>query len=95
MDIISFRSNKEFKQELDFIKLTLNVSQSQAIKDAVHAFYQYLKDREEVEKSPYEIFKESGYLGSFSSRKDLSTTYKNDLIQDKVWAVFFNAETVE
>jgi hypothetical protein len=79
MDIISFRFNKDLKHELDFIKATLNVSQTQAIKDAIHAFYHHLITEEESKKSPYELFKESGYLGSFSSKKDLSTGYKEEL----------------
>ena len=79
MDIISFRFDKEVKRELDFIKISLNVTQTQAIKDAIHAFYHNLKAQEESKKSHYEMFKESGYLGSFSSKKDLSTTYKEEL----------------
>lgn len=79
METFSFRYSEEIKKELDFIKSTLNSNQSQAIKDAIHAFYKYLKTQEQAKKSPQEMFKQSGFIGSFEGRKDLSVTYKRDI----------------
>lgn len=81
METISFRFDDELKKELDFIKATLNSNQSQAIKDAIHAFYQLLKNQEQAKKLPQEILKESGFIGSFQAKKDLSATYKRDIVK--------------
>ena len=79
MQTISFRFDAEVKKELDYIKSHINSSQSQAIKDAIHAYYRHLQEQEEEKKSPQQLLKESGYIGSFKGRKNLSTTYKNDI----------------
>lgn len=79
METISFRFDDELKKELDFIKTAINLNQSQAIKEAIHAFYQFLKTQEQAERSPQEILKESGFIGSFQAKKDLSVTYKRDI----------------
>ena len=79
METISFRFDDELKKELDYIKTTLNSNQSQAIKDAIHAFYQHLKTQEKAKQSPQEILKGSGFIGSFQADKDLSVTYKRDI----------------
>lgn len=79
METISFRIDDELKKELTFVKSTLKSTQTQAIKDAIHALYQHLQLHEKSKKSPQEIFKESGYLGSFKARKDLSVNYKSAL----------------
>jgi hypothetical protein len=79
METISFRFDDELRKELEFIKKALNSNQSQAIKDAIHAFYQLLKNQEESKQSPQELLKESGFIGSFKARKDLSVTYKRDI----------------
>lgn len=81
METISFRFDKELKKELNFIKTTLNSNQSQAIKDAIHAFYQHLKKEEKAKKSPQEILKESGFIGSFEAKTDLSVSYKRELVK--------------
>ncbi len=80
METISFRIDEDIKKELTYVKETLNATQTQAIKDAIHALYQYLLKQEKSKKSPQEIFKESGYIGSFRGKKDLSLDYKRDLI---------------
>lgn len=79
METFSFRYDDNVKKELDFIKAYLNSTQSQAIKDAIHAFYQYLKAEEKAKSSPTEILKESGFIGSFEGKRNLSTTYKQEL----------------
>lgn len=79
METISFRADKNLKKELDFVKASLKSSQSQAIKNAIHSFYQHLRIQEKAKKSPQQIFKESGYIGSFQSKKTLSSHYKNDI----------------
>lgn len=58
-----------------------NSNQSQAIKDAIHAFYHQLKTCEQVKKSPEEILKSSGFIGSFEVKKDLSETYKREVVK--------------
>ena len=78
METFSFRYDEKVKRELDFIKTYLDSNQSQAIKDAIHAFYQYLKIEEQTKLSPKEIFKESGFIGCFQGKKNLSTTYKKE-----------------
>lgn len=79
METISFRADDELKRELDYVKSALNSTQSQAIKDAIHAFYQKLLVQEKSRKSPQIIFNESGYLGSFQGPSDLSVSYKKNL----------------
>lgn len=79
METISFRIENELKKELAFVKSTLNTTQTDAIKEAIHAYYIYLLKQERSKKSPQEIFKESGYIGSFKGRKDLSVTYKKNI----------------
>jgi hypothetical protein len=79
METFSFRYDEKVKKELDFIKACLNSNQSQAIKDAIHAFYQCLKKEEKAKLSPSQILKESGFIGSFKGKKNLSTTYKEEL----------------
>lgn len=79
METFSFRCDDKSKKELDFIKASLNSNQSQAIKDAIHAFYVILKTQEQEQRSPQEILKESGFIGSFEAKKDLSVTYKQDI----------------
>ena len=79
METFSFRFDEKIKRELDFIKSYLNANQSQAIKDAIHAFYQFLKQEEQAQLSPAEIFKKSGFIGSFKGKKDLSTNYKEEV----------------
>ena len=79
METFSFRCDDTLKKELDFIKTSLNSNQSQAIKDAIHAFYQILKAEEQGEQSPQDILKESGFIGSFEAKKNLSGTYKNEI----------------
>jgi len=80
MEIISFRYDDELKKELNFIQTTINSNQSQAIKNSIHAFYLYLKNKKQTKKSPQEILMESGFIGSFEARKDLSVTYKRDVV---------------
>lgn len=79
METFSFRYDKNVKKELDFIKTYHNSNQSQAIKDAIHAFYQNLKREEKAKLSPAEILKESGFIGSFEGKKNLSTKYKEEI----------------
>jgi hypothetical protein len=79
METFSFRYDEKVKKELDFIKAHLNSNQSQAIKDAIHTFYEYLKMEEKAKLSPLEILKESGFIGCFKGEKNLSTTYKEQL----------------
>lgn len=56
-----------------------NISQSQAIKASIHAYYLHLQEEQMTKKSPAMIFKKSGYLGSFKGDKNLSTNYKKVL----------------
>ncbi len=70
MDTISFRVDKKLKMEFD--KASIRWSQSQAIKEVIHAFYQHLLMHEESQKSPQPIFKDSGFIGSFQGKKDHS-----------------------
>lgn len=79
MEVISFRIDKDLKKELEHLTNSLNSSQSQAIKDAIHAFYQQIINQEKVKKTPQMILRESGYIGSFEGRRDLSVTYKRDI----------------
>lgn len=61
MERISFRIEDQLKEELAFVKASLNSNQSQAIKEAIHAFYQHLQSQEKSKKSSQKIFKDSGY----------------------------------
>lgn len=79
METISFRIENQLKEELAFVKAALNSTQSDAIKEAIHAFYKYLQKQEKSKKTPQEIFKESGFIGCFKGRKDLSVNYKKEL----------------
>ena len=79
METISFRIEEQLKEELAFVKATLNANQSQAIKEAIHAFYQHLQSQERLKKSPQTILKETGFIGSFKGEKDLSVNYKKYL----------------
>lgn len=38
-----------------------------------------MQNKEKIKKTPQEIFMESGYVGSFENRRDLSVTYKKDI----------------
>ena len=78
---ISFRIDDESKKELDFIRKISNANQTQAIKDAIHVFYQSLKTDKQTKRSPQEILKDSGFIGSFQAKKDLSTTYKREIAE--------------
>lgn len=79
METFSFRYDERVKRELDFIKSYFDSNQSQAIKDAIHAFYQHLKMEEQAQLSPKQIFEESGFIGCFQAEKNLSTTYKKKI----------------
>ncbi len=79
METFSFRCDDKSKKELEYIKESLNSNKSQAIKDAIHAFYVHLKTQEQEQLSPQKILKESGFIGSFEAKKDLSVTYKQDI----------------
>lgn len=70
METISFRIDDKLKKELDYIKTTLNENQSQAIKDAIHSFYHSLKTRQQSKRSPQEILKASGFIGSFQHKEN-------------------------
>lgn len=79
METFSFRYDDQIKKELDYIKSNLNSNQSQAIKDAIHAFYKVLKTQEAAKRSSPDLLKESGFIGSFEANKNLSVTYKEDI----------------
>lgn len=79
METFSFRYDDQIKKELDYIKASLHSNQSQAIKDAIHAFYKALKTENEAKSSPQQLLKESGFIGSFEAKKNLSETYKEDI----------------
>lgn len=79
MKTISLRVDRELEEEIDFVKAALDTTQTQVIKEAIHAFYLYLQNQEKLKKSPKEIFKSSGYIGSFEGKKDLSVNYKKEL----------------
>jgi hypothetical protein len=76
METKSFRCDKKLKDELLFIQNLHDTNQSQAIKEAIHAYYLILKEEQMSKKSPGKIFRRSGYLGGFKGDKDLSTSYK-------------------
>lgn len=84
MGTISFRIDTELRRKLTLIRSKLKSTQSQAIKDAIHAYYHHLQLHKKTKKSPEEIFKESGYLGSFENRKDLSVSYKSALAPEPI-----------
>jgi len=79
--MISFRSDEQIKKEIDYIKYACNATQTQAIKDAIHAFYRQLQLKEDGGKSPQELLTQSGFIGSFEANEDLSTNYKEYLAQ--------------
>jgi hypothetical protein len=78
--MVSFRLDEKTQKELNYIKLTLNESQSLAVKEAIHAYYATLVAAES-HKSAADIFMDSGYIGSFKAEKDLSINYKEKLIE--------------
>lgn len=73
----SFRFDDKVKGELDYIKDTLQASQSEAIKEAIHIYYQILMKKST--ESPVDILKKSGFIGSFKGNKNLSKNYKQKL----------------
>lgn len=77
--MVSLRLDKKTEKKLNYIKLTRNESQSLAIKAAIHAYYEILV-LAESQKSSADIFRDSGYIGSFKAEKNLSTNYKKKLI---------------
>lgn len=76
--MLSLRLDEKTEKELNYIKLTLKESQSLVVKEAIHAYYETLIAAEE-HKSAADIFMNSGYVGSFSTEKDLSVSYKEKL----------------
>ncbi len=80
MRIVSLRLDKKAEQELEYIK-SIHENQSQAVKEAIHAYYEILMKTEKPKISS-EMFKSSGYVGSFKAKKDLSTNYKEELTSD-------------
>ena len=81
MRMLSLRLDEKTEKELNYIKLTLNESQSLVVKEAIHAYYETLVAAES-HKSAADIFMDSGYIGSFKAEKDLSTNYKEKLTKD-------------
>ena len=79
MRMLSLRLDEKTEKELNYIKLTLNESQSLVVKEAIHAYYETLVAAES-QKSATDIFMDSGYIGSFNAEKDLSINYKEKLI---------------
>ncbi len=80
MRMLSLRLDEKTEKELNYIKLTLNESQSLVVKEAIHAYYETLVAAES-HKSAADIFMDSGYIGSFKAEKDLSINYKEKLIK--------------
>lgn len=78
MRMLSLRLDERTEKELDYIKATLNGSQSLAVKEAIHAYYETLV-ADGSGKSSSDIFIDSGYVGSFKAEKDLSVNYKEKL----------------
>lgn len=76
--MLSLRLDEKTEKELNYIKLTLNESQSLVVKEAIHAYYETLVAAES-HKSSADIFMDSGYIGSFKAEKDLSINYKAKL----------------
>lgn len=42
-------------------------------------YLQILKTQKQEQPSPQEILKESGFIGSFKAKKNLSVTYKSEI----------------
>jgi hypothetical protein len=78
MRMLSLRLDEKTEKELNYIKLTLNESQSLVVKEAIHAYYETLVAAKS-HKSAADIFMDSGYIGSFKAEKDLSFNYKGNL----------------
>lgn len=79
--MLSLRLDKRVERELDYIKFILNENQSQAVKEAIHAFYEILL-KTKSQKMPSEILKSTGYIGSFTAEANLSTNYKKELTKN-------------
>lgn len=78
MRMLSLRLDEKTEKELNYIKSTLNESQSLVVKEAIHAYYEILVAAES-DKCAADIFIDSGYIGSFKAEKDLSIRYKKKL----------------
>jgi hypothetical protein len=78
MKMVSLRLDEKAEKELDYIKSVLHESQSQALKEAIHAYYEILM-KTKSQKNPAEIFKSSGFIGCFNADRDLSSDYKRKL----------------
>lgn len=76
--MLSLRLDEKTEKELNYIKLTLDESQSFVVKEAIHIYYKNLLAAES-HKSGADIFMDSGYIGSFKAEKDLSVNYKEKL----------------
>lgn len=75
---ISLRIDRALVAELGFIENSLNVNLSDAVKDAIHWRYNYLKNKKRV--NPKEVLEKSGFIGSISRSKNSSTAYKQEIL---------------
>jgi len=72
---VSLRIDSDLEYELQFIKSSLNLDFSKAIREAVHL--KYLEVKEGIERrTPAEILKASGFIGSFDGPAGLSEEFK-------------------
>ena len=82
MGVTSFRLDEHVRDELDFIKGALQTNQTEAIVEAIHAYYQILRQKKPT-KSQFDVLTEIGFIGCFKGNRHLSTNYKEVL--EKGW----------
>lgn len=72
---ISVRIDSDLCSELLFIENSLKMNLSEAIKDAIHWRYTYLKNLKK-KPSPKEVLEKSGFIGCMSRSTEGSSNYK-------------------
>lgn len=77
--VITARLNDELSREIEFLKSSLNLTNTTSIvTQAIHLMYITTKN-EQSAKSSLQLFEESGLLGCIQGAADLSTSYKEEI----------------
>ncbi|WP_019502820.1 hypothetical protein [Pseudanabaena sp. PCC 6802] len=77
MSQIITQIDRETSEKLAYIQQQTNQSLPDILSDAIDAYYQKLKRKQE--KTPFELLEESGFIGCCSVESDLSVKYKEVL----------------
>lgn len=84
--MITARLDQNLSQEIEFLKISLKLGNTTSVlTQAIHFLYTTTKEKQS-KKSSLELFKESSLLGCIEGPSDLSTTYKDkilDMVQEK------------